>query len=153
MALSKTDVNATPSDFDDAENLFGPPQTDAGSGDFDEADDLLNTVQEDDSEGWVPTEKNESVSGVVVKVGETRSDYASKGEDPMVPTVTVLTRDGDKFRIIGFGSVLKREIIDADPHVGDIFAAKYWGVKPIKKGPYAGKMYKHYSVAVKRKGS
>jgi hypothetical protein len=149
MAASKT-VNATSSDFDDAENLFGASQVEAGSGDFDEADDLLNTVQEDDSEGWVPTEKNESLSGIVIKIGETRSDFAAKGDDPMVPTVTVQTRDGDKYRVIGFGSVLKREILDADPQVGDLFAVKYWGEKPIKKGPFAGKMYKHYSVAVRR---
>jgi hypothetical protein len=140
----------TETDFDDAEDLFGGG-AEAGDSDFQDADDLLNTVQEDDAEGWVPTEKGESLAGVVVKVGETRSDFATKGEDPMVPTITVKTREGDKFRVIGFGSVLKREIEDADPQVGDLFAVKYWGEKPIKKGPYAGKNYKHYTVAVKHK--
>lgn len=141
-------------DFDQAENLFGSDgaaTTDAGS--FDEADDLLDTVQEDDAEGWVPSEKGESLSGIVVKVGETRSDFARDGEDPMCPTVTVQTREGDKFRVIGFGAVLKREILDADPHVGDLFAVKFWGEKLIKKGKYAGKPYKHFSVAVKRKSA
>jgi len=150
MAASKTDVNATASDFDEADNLFGEPAATTGPGSFDDADDLLNTVQEDDSEGWVPGEKGESLSGIVVKVGETRSDYAKDGDDPMCPTVTVQTRDGDKFRVIGFGAVLKREITDADPQVGDLFAVKYWGEKIIKKGRYAGKPYKHYSVAVRK---
>lgn len=142
---------ATSADFDDAEDLFGGSGVTAGEDDFADADDLLNTVQEDDAEGWVPTEKGESLSGIVVKVGETRSDFAKPGEDPMVPTVTVLTREGDKYRVIGFGSVLKREIEDADPQVGGLFAVKYWGEKPIKKGPFAGKNYKHYTVAFKPK--
>lgn len=150
MAASKTPAA---SDFDEADALFGSPSVSAGDADFDEADDLLNSVQEDDSEGWVPAEKGDSLSGVVIKIGETRSDFARDGEDPMCPTVTVLTKEGDKFRVIGFGAVLKRELADADPQVGDLFAVKYWGEKLIKKGKYAGKPYKHYSVAVKRKSA
>jgi hypothetical protein len=149
-----TEPAGTASDFDDADNLFGSDgAATTGAGDFDDADDLLNTVQEDDAEGWVPSEKGESLSGVVTKVGETRSDFARDGEDPMCPTVTVMTREGDKFRVIGFGAVLKREILDADPKVGDLFAVKFWGEKLIKKGKYAGKPYKHFSVAVKRKNA
>jgi hypothetical protein len=149
-----TEPAGTASDFDDADNLFGSDgAATAGAGDFDDADDLLNTVQEDDAEGWVPSEKGEALSGIVTKVGETRSDFARDGEDPMCPTVTVMTRDGDKFRVIGFGAVLKREILDADPKVGDLFAVKFWGEKLIKKGKYAGKPYKHFSVAVKRKSA
>lgn len=148
MARSTNQAKPTDVDFDEADNLFGEPE--ATGGDFDEADDLLNTVQEDDAEGWVPSEYGESLSGVVVKVGETRSDFARDGEDPMCPTVTVQTREGDKYRVIGFGAVLKREIIDADVQVGDLFAVKYFGEKLIKKGKYAGKPYKHFSVASRR---
>ena len=72
------------------------------------------------------------------------------GENPMVPTVTIQTRDG-KYRVIGFGSVLKRELEDGIEagtiKVGNLMAVKYWGEKPIKKGPFAGKNYRHYSVA------
>jgi hypothetical protein len=89
----------------------------------------------------------------VVKVGETRSDFANDGEDPMVPTVTIQTRDGDKFRVIGYGAVLKRELKDADPRVGDRIAVKYFGEKPIKKGRFAGKPYKHFGVVVRRAGA
>lgn len=153
MASSNKTAEPTASDFDDAENLFGGEGATADAGAFDEADDLLDTVQEDDAEGWVPSEKGESLSGIVVKVGETRSDFARDGEDPMCPTVTVQTREGDKYRVIGFGAVLKREILDADPHVGDLFAVKFWGEKLIKKGKYAGKPYKHFSVAVRRKSA
>ncbi len=141
---------ATDVDFAAAEDLLndGGPAA-VSDDDFADVDDLLNSVQEDDAEGWVPTEKGEYVAGVVTKVGETRSDFAGDNEDPMCPTVTVQTKDGDKYRVIGFGSVLKRELQDADPKVGDLIAVKYWGEKPIKKGKFAGKMYKHFSVGVK----
>lgn len=116
----------------------------------DDFDDLLDQVVEDDSEGWVPSEPGEGIAGTVVKVGETRSDFAKEGEDPMVPTVTIQTKDGDKFRVIGYGAVLRRELLDANPQVGDKIAVKYFGEKPVKKGRYAGKPYKHFGVAVRR---
>jgi hypothetical protein len=116
----------------------------------DDFTDLLDEVEEDDSEGWVPSEKGDGVQGIVVKVGETRSDFANDGENPMVPTVTLLTSDGTKYRVIGYGAVLKRELQDADPQVGDMLAVKYFGEKPIKKGRFAGKPYKHFGVAIRR---
>lgn len=136
---------------DEVDEMFGKdaPSED----DFADVDDLLDQVEEDDSEGWVPAEKGEGIAGVVVKVGDTRSDFANDKEDPMCPTVTIQTSSGDKFRVIGYGAVLKRELQDADPKVGDRMAVKYFGEKPIKKGRFAGKMYKHYGVVVKRKGS
>lgn len=136
---------------DEVDEMFGAPAPDAD--DFADVDDLLNEVEEDDSEGWVPTEKGEGIAGIVVKVGETRSDFANDGENPMVPTVTIETRDGTKYRVIGYGAVLKRELQDADPKVGDRIAVKYFGEKPIKKGRFAGKPYKHFGVVVRRKGA
>jgi hypothetical protein len=129
------------------DNLTEGDKLPAGGDDF---DDLLDDVEEDDSEGWVPTEKGEGISGEVVKVGETRSDFANDGENPMVPTVTILTKDGTKYRVIGYGAVLKRELQDANPKVGDRLAVKYFGEKPIKKGRFAGKPYKHFGVAIRR---
>lgn len=116
----------------------------------DDFDDLLDQVVEDDAEGWVPSEPGEGIAGIVVKVGETRSDFAAAGEDPMVPTVTIETKDGDKFRVIGYGAVLRRELMDANPRVGDKIAVKYFGEKPIKKGRFAGKLYRHFGVAIRR---
>lgn len=138
---------------DDVDEMFGAPAPSTEPDDFADVDDLLNEVEEDDSEGWVPTEKGEGIAGIVVKVGETRSDFANDGEDPMVPTVTIQTRDGDKYRVIGYGAVLKRELKDADPRVGDRIAVKYFGEKPIKKGRFAGKPYKHFGVVVRRAGA
>lgn len=118
--------------------------------DFD-VDDLLDEVVEDDSEGWVPSEPCEGISGVVVAVGETRSNFAKDGEDPMVPTVTIQVKDGSKYRVIGYGTVLRRELMDANPKVGDLIAVKYFGEKRIKKGRFAGNLYRHFGVVVRRR--
>lgn len=109
--------------------------------------DLLNEVKEDDSEGWVPEKAGEGIQGVVLAVGETRSDFS----DEMAPTVTIETSAGEKYRIIGYGAVLKREIQDANAQPGDLFAVKYFGTKKLKKGKFAGKDYKHFGVAVRRR--
>lgn len=128
---------------DDLDEMFG---TDGGA-DF---DDLLDEVEEDDAEGWVPKEKGDGIVGTVLKVSETRSDFAKENEDPMVPTVTIETKSGDKYRIIGYGAVLKRELQDANLKVGDILAVKYFGEKLLRSGKFAGRPYKHFGIAVRR---
>lgn len=152
-------TNASPQD--DVDEMFGKAPVVTSDDDFAGVDDLLGTIEEDDSEGWVPSEKGEAIAGIVVKVGETRSDFANDGDDPMVPTVTIQVRPtaeqkaegkpGDKFRVIGYGAVLKRELQDANPEVGDMIGVKYFGEKPIKKGRFQGKMYKHFGVVVRKK--
>lgn len=132
----------------DLDEMFGEPDTDSAGGGDDFDDDLLNQIEEDDSEGWVPTEKGEGLVGRVVKLGETRSDFAKDGEDPMCPTVTIQTKDGTKWRIIGYGAVLKRELADWAPQIGEIMAIKYFGEKPLRKGRFAGKPYKHFQIAI-----
>jgi hypothetical protein len=149
MAASTKNVAAQ----DDVDEMFGAPDVNMSESDFADVDDLLDGVVEDDSEGWVPSEKGEGIAGIVIKVGETRSDFANEGEDPMCPTVTIQTKDGTKWRVIGYGAVLKREIKDADPRVGDKMGVKYFGEKPIKNGRFAGKPYKHFGVVVKRAGA
>jgi hypothetical protein len=142
---SKTEPTAPADEAAELDNMLG----DFGGEEID-ADDLLDSVEEDDSEGWVPKERGEGIAGRVIKVGQTRSDFAKDGEDPMVPTVTIETKEGDKFRIIGYGAVLRREMLDKDPKVGDLMAVKYFGEKPIKKGRFQGKPYKHFGVVVRR---
>lgn len=149
MAPSKSKTEPTePSVQDDVDAMFGG-QAEGSEDDFADVDDLLNEVEEDDSEGWVPTERGEGIAGIVVKVGQTRSDFAKDGEDPMCPTVTIETRDGTKWRVIGYGAVLKRELEDKNPQVGDMMAVKYFGEKPIRKGRFAGRPYKHFGVVVR----
>jgi hypothetical protein len=142
-ASNKTEI-ADAKGQDEVDDLFD-------ADDFADIDDLLNAVEEDDSEGWVPTEVGEGIAGIVRKVSETRSDFAKDDDDDaMCPTVTVETKDGTKYRVIGYGAVLKRELRDQDPKVGDRIAIKYFGERLMKKGKFAGKPYKHYGVAVRR---
>lgn len=118
--------------------------------DDDDEDDLLDDVIEDDAQGWVPEEKGEGIQGKVIKVGEVRSDFEEDPAKAMVPAITIQDKKGDKYRIIGYGAVLRRELQDNDPQIGDTLAVKYFGEKPIRKGKYAGKPYKHFGVAVRR---
>lgn len=151
MAASTKNTGPAPSDADDLLKSMGG--TASSEDDFADADDLLNQVEEDDSEGWVPKEKGEGIAGRVIRVGETRSDFAADGENPMVPTVTIETGDGTKWRIIGYSSVLKRELKDQDPQVGDLMAVKYFGEKALKTGKFAGRPYKHFGIVVRRPAS
>ena len=145
-ASTKNTPEVTAGEKDEVDKLFDEP---AGLSE-DDFDDLLDSVEEDDSEGWVPKQKGEGISGKVIKVGTTRSDFANDGEDPMCPTVVIETKSGDKWRVIGYGTVLKREMIDQNPEVGDLMAVKYFGEKPIKSGRFQGKPYKHYGVLVRK---
>jgi hypothetical protein len=154
MATSNASTkSAASTGQDEVDKMFGEAAANTGEDAFAGVDDLLDEVEEDDSEGWVPKERNEGIAGIVVKLGETRSDFAKDGDDPMCPTVTIQTSDGTKWRVIGYGSVLKRELQDANPQIGDMMAVKYFGEKPIKTGKFAGKPYKHFGVVVRRKAA
>jgi len=147
--MAKANATAANPDQEDLDEMFaGADQAEPDAG-FDD-DDLLGQVEEDDSEGWVPKVAGEGIVGKVVKVGVTRSDFAADGEDPMVPTVTIETKDGTKWRIIGFSAVLKRELRDQDPQVGDRMAVKYFGEKKLRTGKFQGRPYKHYGIIVQR---
>lgn len=146
-ARNKAAVNS------EADDLFQEAGVDPQTGDDsdgDNFDDLLDQVVEDDSEGWVPAEKGDSVAGKVVKVGVTKSDFANDGENPYVPTMTLQNAEG-KFRVIGYGAVLRREMLDANPRIGDRSAVKFFGEKALKKGKFAGKTFNHFGVAVARR--
>lgn len=139
--MAASTKNTGPVNDPEVDKMFGDDDP------FQGLDDLLDEVEEDDSEGWVPTEKGEGIVGKIVKIGETRSDFAKDESEAMCPTVTIETKDGTKYRVIGYGTVLRREMLDADMKVGGTAAFKYFGEKPIKKGKWQGKNYKHFGVA------
>lgn len=146
--MGKANAGAVNPDQEDLDAMFGEDGTATDPGDDWDEDDLLNKVEEDDSEGWVPKEKNDGIVGRVIKVTQTRSDFAKDGEDPMVPTVVIETKAGMKWRVIGYSAVLQREMKDRDPQVGDIMAVKYFGERTLRTGKFAGRPYKHYGVNV-----
>lgn len=113
----------------------------------DEVADLLDTLDDAGAPAWVPEEEGEGIQGKVTSVSE-QDDEFNPGEK--VPVVTVELADGEKVRVIGFSSVLRRELSDADPEIGDTLAVKYFGERELTKGKYAGRPYKLYRVAVRR---
>lgn len=113
----------------------------------DDVADLLDTLDDAGAPAWVPDEAGEGVQGTVTSVSDQDDEY-NPGEK--VPVVTIELKDGEKVRVIGFASVLRREIVDADPQPGDTFAVKYFGEKELTKGKFAGRPYKLYKAAVRR---
>lgn len=141
MADAKSKVKGASED--ELEGMF------AGSDELNEDDDLLNSIDDDESEAWMPTEKGEGIVGEVVRVGQTKSDYALPGQDPMVPVVTVKVKDGDDFqlmRVTGYAFLLRKGIDEANPSVGDTMAFKFLGKGTTKKGQPINK----YGVAIKK---
>lgn len=110
-----------------------------GNGDNGEVVDLLDGLGEgSDANAWVPTEAGQGIQGTVLAVGTTTSEYTS---DP-IPVVTLETAAGDKVRVTGYQSVLRREIEEAAPQRGDLFAVKYLGRKSTKDGKREFHAYK-----------
>lgn len=141
MADAKSKVKGGTAD--ELEDMF------AGSDELNEDDDLLNSIDDDESEAWMPTEKGEGIVGKVVRIGQTKSDYALPGQDPMVPVVTVEVKDGEDtqlLRVTGYAFLLKKGIEEANPSVGDTMAFKFLGKGTTKKGQPINK----YGVAIKR---
>lgn len=116
-----------------------------------EDDDLLNSIEDDESEAWMPTEKNEGIVGKVVGISQAKSDFALPGQDPMVPVIKVEVKDPDSddtrvMRVTGYAFLLRKGIEEANPSLGDTMAFKFLGKGQTKKGQPINK----YGVAIKR---
>lgn len=110
-----------------------------GNGDNGEVVDLLAGLGEgSDAEAWMPNTAGQGVQGTVVAVGTTTSEYTSEP----IPVVTIETDGGDKVRVTGYQSVLRREIEECAPQRGDMFAVKYLGKKTTKDGKREFHAYK-----------
>jgi hypothetical protein len=107
--------------------------------------DLLGTMTDAGAPAWVPEDAGEGVQGIVTAVEE-QPDEFKPGET--VPVVTLQLADGESVRVIGFSSVLRREILNHNPERGDTMAVKYFGERELTKGPYKGRPYKLFKVAV-----
>lgn len=106
--------------------------------------DLLNEIDDSGAPAWVPDKDGEGVQGVVLHVGSQPDDY---NPDDTVPVVTLKTADGE-VRVIGFATVLRKEIREKAPQIGDTFAVKFIGSQTLKKGKFAGKPVKIYRAAI-----
>jgi hypothetical protein len=134
MAETKVKGNA-----DDLENMFSATPD----------DDLLDSIDDDESEAWMPTEKGEGIVGKVVRLGQTKSDFALPGQDPMVPVVTLEIEGPEgptQLRVTGYAFLLRKGIEEAAPNLGDTMAFKFLGKGQTKKGQPINK----YGVAIRR---
>jgi len=104
--------------------------------------DLLDNMTDEGAPAWVPEEPGEGIQGRLVSVSQGTGDYGS------YPVWVVDLGDDNKVRVNGFGTVLSREMQDANAEPGDTVAVKFFGDKEIQNGKWKGKMYKHYKVAV-----
>jgi len=109
--------------------------------------DLLDELEnEGDAENWNP-EGPAGIQGTVLSRSLTTSTY----HDDEVHVVTIKEKDtGKTVRITGYRGVLNREIKDQNPQPGDFFAVKYYGLKQVKSGKWAGKDFHHYRVGVRK---
>lgn len=118
----------------------------------DEVEDLLDSLDDAGAPAWVPEEEGEGVQGKVTSISYQDDEFEKDPElaKNAVPVVTLELKDGEKVRVIGFSSVLRREIKEQEPERGDTMAVKYFGERELTKGKYAGKPYKLFRVAVRK---
>lgn len=109
--------------------------------------DQARNKQGDGAVAWKPEERGEGVEGTVISVTYQESDY---NEGVMIPTVTLEKSDGTKVRVMGFRSVLRKEIEQENPQPGDLMAAVYMGTEKLKTGKFAGKPVHVYRVVVQK---
>jgi len=107
--------------------------------------DLLGTMTDAGAPAWVPEDEGEGIQGTLT-AKETQPDEFKPGDE--VPVWTVRLADGDAVRVIGFSSVLRREMDNSQANIGDTVAVKYFGERELTKGPYKGRPYKLFKVAV-----
>lgn len=110
-------------------------------------DAARNKQGSSDATAWKPAEKGEGVEGKVTEISYRESDFQ---EGVQIPFVTLLQDAGTKSRVAGFHSVLRKEIEQEDPKVGDLMAVVYMGQEKLKTGKFAGKMVHIYRVVVQK---
>lgn len=103
---------------------------------------LLDEMDQD-VVAYRPERSGEGVEGVVIALDITGSEYT----DEPIPVITVKQDDGVIRGIRGYHSVLRGNLKDADPQVGDRLAIVYEGKKQNRKGTGS---YHSYKVRVAR---
>jgi hypothetical protein len=114
----------------------------ARADDSEEVIDLLDGLTEDNGIPWIPDDEDDpSPAGIQGKVtfrGTVASDYGPAE----VPLIELTAADGTVWSIRGYATALRNQIEKADPQIGDLMAAKYFGVKTSK----GNREYKDYKV-------
>lgn len=95
-----------------------------------------------EASNWIPEKAGEMVAGVIEEVAWEEGDYGPYRRitifDDATPDVEHVVR--------GFGKVLAQELDRINPAVGDGIVIVYKGTDTVKKGKFAGKDFKNWSV-------
>ena len=106
------------------------------------SDDMSQRLEHSPSSAWVPQTAGDKIIGTVRALGTCTSDFTGKD----VPTVDIETDNGVR-QVRAYHSVLRRELNDQGPSVGDFIGIRYDGL--LKKKDGSGS-YHDYRVEVDR---
>lgn len=101
-----------------------------------------------DAEGWRP-DPGDKIQGVIIGIDVRDSEY----QDDTYPVLEIEDENtGDLIAVHGFHSVLKREIAQQKPEVGDRIGIKYFGKVQGKRTDSKGRPveFEKYKVVVDR---
>lgn len=93
---------------------------------------------------WNPTEPGQTISGVVLRMGELATDFGR------VPFVDLWQGGTGRVRVKAYGFSLRHVIDGAAPKIGDRLQFWFDGERVVEKGRMAGKTYKAFSANVQR---
>jgi len=94
---------------------------------------------------WTPDEPGQSISGVVLRLGELDQDAFG-----VVPFVDLWTGGTGRVRIKGYGTGLRYALAQAEPKMGDTLTVWFDGKRTIQAGKWAGREVKVYTANIQR---
>lgn len=110
-------------------------------------DDVMDRLDRD-AEGWRP-DPGDKIQGTIVDITTRDSEY----QDDTYPVLEIKNElDGEYIAVHAFHSVLKREISNQKPEVGDRIGIKYFGKVTGKRTDTKGRPveFEKYKVVVDR---
>ena len=104
---------------------------------------LLDQLDSGNADGWTPENPGDTIIGVITALDSRDGGY---GDYPIVTVQEDGT--GNLTAIHAFRTVLKNEVINQQPQVGDRIAVRYLGQQPAKRP--GGSPYHSYKMALER---
>lgn len=93
---------------------------------------------------WVPETPGQSVSGVVLRMGEDGTEFGS------IPFVDLWTGGHGRVRVRAFAIGLRHALDQASAKVGDRLTITYDGERTVRSAQYGHRPYKMFSTNVQR---
>jgi hypothetical protein len=97
---------------------------------------------------WRPENPGDEINGVIVAKGTLTSEFAINGSVPYWDLW--LGGQKERIRVTGWGMLLRREMADRKADVGDTVSVRFDGMSTVRRGKYAGREYRAFTVKVRR---